>query len=126
MRITLSPAGTLHYKNANGRFIKIKGNKYLCYFFRLLDYVSKLKPFQLPVDGAVEAIQTLLKENSPRLLDIIESNSQNLEKCEKLVEDSKAVCQLVEAMKRSIEQHEGQVCRNIIFTQSAQQSTLTV
>ncbi|XP_063922397.1 uncharacterized protein LOC135136867 isoform X2 [Zophobas morio] len=75
---------------------------------RLLDYVSKLKPFQLPVDGAVEAIQTLLKENSPRLLDIIESNSQNLEKCEKLVEDSKAVCQLVEAMKRSIEQHEGQ------------------
>ncbi|KAJ3655978.1 hypothetical protein Zmor_015085 [Zophobas morio] len=70
---------------------------------RLLDYVSKLKLFQLPVDGAVEAIQTLLKENSPRFLDIIESNSQNLEKCEKLVEDSKAVCQLVEAMKRSIQ-----------------------
>ena len=82
--------------------------------------------FQLPVDGAVEAIQTLLKENSPRLLDIIESNSQNLEKCEKLVEDSKAVCQLVEAMKRSIEHYERQVCTNIMFTQSAQQSTLPV
>ncbi|XP_063922398.1 uncharacterized protein LOC135136868 [Zophobas morio] len=75
---------------------------------RLLDYVSKLKLFQLPVDGAVEAIQTLLKENSPRLVDIIESNSQNLEKCEKVVEDSKAVCQLVEAMKRSIEHYERQ------------------
>ncbi|KAJ3655975.1 hypothetical protein Zmor_015082 [Zophobas morio] len=73
---------------------------------RLIDYVSKLKPFQLPVDGAVEAIQTLLKENSPRLRDIIESNSQNLEKYEKLVG------RLAEAMKSSIQKTSVPSCEN--------------
>ncbi|KAJ3655993.1 hypothetical protein Zmor_015098 [Zophobas morio] len=70
---------------------------------RLLAYVSKLRPFQLPVNGAVEPIQTFLEKNSPPLLHILLSNFKNSKKCKKLLDDSEQACHLVDDMKQVIQ-----------------------
>ena len=72
-------------------------------FFRLVAYVSKLTPFQLPVNSAVEPIQTFLEKNSPPLLHIALSNFENTKKCKKLLDDSEQASHMVDDMKQVIQ-----------------------
>ena len=70
--------------------------------FNLTSYLQQLKPYDFPVNGAVDELEKFVVENCYNLFTMFLSNHHNLVKCKQFKSDSGEACQIVQDLKSAI------------------------